>query len=272
MINIFIIILCITVFYLFLLLPRLSNRKRMMQYRHTMFAHRGYHNAEKRIPENSIKAFQAALDHKYGIELDIHLTKDMHLVVFHDDTLDRVCGRPGSIEEMTLSELQACRLFATDERIPLFSDVLSLVNGQVPLLVELKIPTHSLTVCQKAYDLLKDYNGDYLIQSFNTLGVYWFRTHAPEVLRGQLSSRLTKKEAKEPWILRFFIEHLISNILGRPDFISYKLADLPTPEVTLLRRLFRVPLAVWTLRTREALKEGTLHYDIQIFEKHGENY
>ncbi len=270
--KIFIIILCVTIFYLFSLLPRLSNRERMMRYRHSLFAHRGYHNAQKGIPENSMKAFKAALDHEYGIELDVHLTKDMHLIVFHDDTLDRVCGRPGSIEKMTLSELQTCRLLNTNERIPLLKDVLSLVNGQVPLLVELKMPTHSLTVCQKTYDMLKDYKGDYLIQSFNALGLHWFRTHAPEVLRGQLSSRLTKKASKEPWILKFFTEHLISNILGRPDFISYKLADLPTIEITLLRLLFHVPLAVWTLRTREALKEGVLHYDIQIFEKQDENY
>ncbi len=272
MFKIFLMILCILFFYLFALLPRLSKRGQMAQYRHTMFAHRGYHNIEKGIPENSMKAFRAALEHNYGIELDVHLTKDRYPVVFHDDTLDRMCGHPGTIERMTLSELQSCRLLGTDEPIPLLRDVLSLVDGQVPLLVELKIPTHSLSICRKTYELLKEYHGDYLVQSFHTMGIHWFRLHAPDVLRGQLSSGLTKKKSKEPWLLKFSVEHLLLNLLGRPDFISYKLDDLPTWEVSLLRRFFHVPLAVWTLRTREALKEGVLHYDMQIFEKHGENY
>lgn len=244
----------------------------MSRYKHTMFAHRGYHCIEKGIPENSMKAFRAAIKNDYGIELDVHLTRDGYPVVFHDDTLNRVCGHPGSVEDMTLEQLKSCRLLGTSERIPLFSEVLALADGKVPLLIELKIPTHSLKVCRKTYELLKPYHGDYLIQSFNTLGIFWFRLHAPEVLRGQLSSRLTRSRSGEPWILKFFTEHLLCNILGRPDFISYKLADLPQPEVMLLRHLFHVPLAVWTLRTREALKEGILHYDMQIFEKDSENY
>lgn len=267
-------VICFLLFtlYLFLLLPGRSGQRRMSRYKHTMFAHRGYHCIEKGIPENSMKAFRAAIKNNYGIELDVHLTLDGNLVVFHDDTLSRVCGRPGSVEGATLEHLKSCRLLGTSERIPLLSEVLSLVDGKVPLLIELKIPGRSLKVCRETYELLKSYRGDYLIQSFHTLGIFWFRLHAPEVLRGQLSSRLTKSNSKEPWILRFVTEHLLCNILGRPDFISYKLADLPQPEVRLLRHFFHVPLAVWTLRTREALKEGILHYDMQIFEKDGENY
>lgn len=263
---------CIALFYLYAILPRFSEKERMEKYRHVMFAHRGYHNAEKGIPENSMKAFQAALSHGYGIELDIHLTLDGYLVVFHDDTLKRVCGCSGSVEKMTYKELKNCRLLGTDEQIPLFKDVLSLVNGQVPLLIELKIPTSSLKVCEVLYQDLQGYTGKYLVQSFNAMGLLWFRTHAPEILRGQLSSRLTKTKAKEPWILRYLTENLLFNILGRPDFISYKLTDLPKAPVDFLINVFHTPIAVWTLRTKETLKEGILHYDIQIFEKHGENY
>ena len=77
--------------YLFSILPRRSMRRRMEKYHQTMFAHRGYHCIEKGIPENSMSSFQAAVDHNYGIELDLHLTYDGHLVVFHDNTLDRIC-------------------------------------------------------------------------------------------------------------------------------------------------------------------------------------
>ena len=93
---------------------------------HTMFAHRGYHCIEKGIPENSIPSFRAAISHGYGIELDVHLTSDGKLVVFHDDDLSRICGRPETIESLPLKELQNCRLQNTNETIPLFTDVLSL--------------------------------------------------------------------------------------------------------------------------------------------------
>lgn len=264
-------LLLITV-YLLSILPRLSMRGRMENFHQTMFAHRGYHCAPKGIPENSMLAFKAAIDHGYGIELDLHLTLDGHLAVFHDDTLTRICHRAGKIEDMTLARLKECRLSHTSETIPLFQDVLALTDGQVPLLIELKIPGRSLKICQKTYELLKGYNGDYLIQSFNCLGLWWFRRHAPEVLRGQLSSKLTKDSLREPWLLRLFTEVLLCNIFSRPDFISYKLKDLPVFPVSFLRTVFHTPVAVWTLRTREALKTGVQHYEMQIFEKHSKNY
>lgn len=267
-----ILLLILFILYFYLIMPRRSEAKRMDAFHHTMFAHRGYHCADKNIPENSMAAFRAAIEHGYGIELDLHLSKDGQLVVFHDDTLSRMCGHPGIIEHMTFSELQKLSLLNTSEKIPLFTDVLALVDGRVPLLIELKVPKRSLQICEKTDAILKTYRGNYLVQSFNTMALHWFRLHSPETLRGQLSSRLTKKNTPEHWILKFMVENLLANFLGRPDFISYKLADLPKFPVTLLRFLFRVPVAVWTLRTREALKEGVIHYNIQIFEKHGENY
>ena len=104
------------------------------------------------------------------------------------------------------------------------------------------------------------------------MGLFWYRRHAPEVLRGQLSSRLTKDPLKELWFLRFLAENLLLNFLGRPDFISYKLKNLPKFTVSFLRKFFGTPTAVWTLRTPEALLEGKRCYDMHIFEKHGENY
>ena len=85
------------------------------------------------------------------------------------------------------------------EHIPLFRDVLALVNDQVPLLVELKIPERNMQICQKAYEMLRSYHGAFLLESFNSEGLYWFRKNAPEVLRGQLSSRLTKEKSDVSW-------------------------------------------------------------------------
>lgn len=268
----FSILFIILVLYLFCIFPRLSGRKRMEMYRHTQFAHRGYHCKERGVPENSMVAFQAAITHGYGIELDIHLTLDKKLVVFHDDTLDRVCNVPGSIEQLTYDELKTCSLLGTHERIPLFHEVLQTVNGAVPILIEIKIPTHSTEVCEAAFKMLQTYNGPYLVQSFNTMGIRWFKLHAPEVLRGQLSSNLLKSETPEPVILKLLVRYLLINFLGRPDFISYKLASLPNLSVSFLKNICHTPIAVWTLRTEKALKIGISDYDMQIFEKHHENY
>lgn len=258
--------------YLFAIWPRTSRIGDVMEYHRAMFAHRGYHNEEKYIPENSMAAFRAAMDHGYGIELDVHLTKDGKLAVFHDDTLERMCGDLGRIEGYTLAELRNFHLLNTMERIPELGEVLSCVNGRVPLLIELKISGRNLAVCRKSYEMLKNYRGRYMVQSFNTMGLYWYRKHAPEVLRGQLSSNLTKTAKKDPYILRFAVKYLLFNMLGRPDFISYKLKDLPNISVFLCRRLFHIPVAVWTLRTEKALKQGRAGYNICIFEKKGINY
>ena len=257
--------------YLYAIWPRTTRISDVMQYNHAMFAHRGYHNQEKLIPENSMAAFQAAVAKGYGIELDIHITKDGKLAVFHDDTLERMCQVSGSVESYTLEELRRFHLSDTTEKIPELTEVLAYVEGRVPLLIELKIPGRNLAVCGASYQALKNYKGKFMIQSFNTMGLYWYRKNAPEILRGQLSSNLTKSEEKEPYLLRFLIKYLFLNLLGRPDFISYKLKDLPNINVSLCRALFGTPVAVWTLRTDSALDEGR-KYNMRIFEKSGSAY
>ncbi len=218
------------------------------------------------------EAFRAAIARGYGIELDLHLTKDGRLAVFHDDTLERMCKRTETVEELTSLELSSCTLLDTDETIPMFEDVLTLVRGRVPLLIELKIPTASLQICEEVLRQMRNYQGPFLIQSFNTMGLRWFKLHATDLLRGQLSSNLTAKKTRESWFLKFMVKYLLANFLGRPDFISYKLADLPVMNVWILKHIFHTPVAVWTLKTPEALFDGKKCYDIQIFEKSYENY
>lgn len=264
---ILLIILLLFLLYLFLISPRLSFKKRMNAYEGVMFAHRGYHDIDQGIPENSMPAFKRALDHGYGIELDVHLSLDGEIVVFHDDTLKRICASTETVEELTAKDLTSRRLSGTREHMPLLKDVLKLVNGQVPLLIELKIPTKEADeLCSKVNELMKEYTGPYLIQSFNTMGLKWYKRHAPHVLRGQLSSNLVKSDPDKPWLYRFAVKHMLCNALGRPDFISYKLLDLPNPSLGILKRFYRTPVAVWTLRTPSALRTGKKNYDMQIFE------
>ena len=267
-----VLLFCLAAGYVYLILPRISRKEEVLVYDKSMFAHRGYHNIEQGIPENSMAAFKAAVDKGYGIELDIHVTKDDHVMVFHDDDLKRMCGDPGSIEHYTVEELKKFRLQGTEEMIPTLEQVLDLVDGKVPILVELKIPGRNRRICEASWRILKNYKGPYMVQSFNSMGLQWYKKHAPHILRGQLSSNLTREKLKTPYALRFLVKNLMANVAARPDFISYKLEDLPNLSVTLCRALFHTPVAVWTLRTEKALSKGKAGYNICIFEKKGARY
>lgn len=261
------ILLLIFLLFLYMIAPRFRFRKNLKPFIRYDYAHRGYWNIHKAIPENSLSSFRLAVSHGFGIELDLHLTKDNKIVVFHDDFLTRMCGENLSVENTTYEELSRHTLAGTSEKIPLFSEVLALVNGQTPLLIELKLPTSDTTLCSLVCRELQNYNGAYLIQSFNSLGLLWFRKHAPHVIRGQLSSNLTKTEPDIPFIACFFVKYLLFNLITRPDFISYKLHDEKNISLFLHKYLFGTPIAVWTLRTEEDFTYAKSKYSIMIFEK-----
>lgn len=190
------------------------------------FAHRGLHSEDKSVPENSLEAFRQARDAGYGIELDLQLSRDGEVVVFHDDTLERVCGVEGRVDELDCAQLRELSLCGTEQRIPLFGEVLELVNGSVPLIVELKNGKRNKELCQKAYDLLSGYRGDYCIESFNPLIVAWFRRNAKDVLRGQLATVYADYEdIKKP--LALVLSRCLLNVLSRPHFIAYRIGRKP---------------------------------------------
>ncbi|MEF9840887.1 MAG: glycerophosphodiester phosphodiesterase family protein [Lachnospiraceae bacterium] len=256
----------IFLFYLLMICPNESRYEQIMMLNHTLFAHRGYHDKEHLIPENSMLAFQSAVKENLAIELDIHLTKDNQIVVFHDDSLKRVCNVSGIIKDWTYEELSALHLFNTSEKIPLLSDVLSYIDGRVPLLIEIKSHKNDTAICHYAYELLQKYTGTYLIQSFNSFALHWFKQNAPQVLRGQLSSNLTASTGTDPFILRFAVKFLLVNFLGRPDFISYKLEDVNNLSLGLIQFLYRAPIAVWTIRNEAAMNLAMTRYNMVIFE------
>jgi len=154
------------------------------EFRGVMFAHRGLH--EPGIPENSKIAFERAAKAGYGVELDVQYTKDKKLVVFHDATLKRMCGVEGKVSDYNYEELLAFNLEASEEKIPLFSEVLKIL-GDTKLICEIKNNNGNINdeLCQDTYDLLKDYKGKYCIESFSPYLVKWFRINHPEVIRGQ---------------------------------------------------------------------------------------
>lgn len=233
--------------------------KRMDKFKDEYFAHRGLHGKlaayKDAAPENSLKAFERAVEQGFGIELDVRLSKDGEIVVFHDDTLTRVAGSDKKVRELTLSELRELSLLGTDEKIPLFSEVLSLVNGRVPLLVEIKEDGFDHSVTEKALELLREYKGDYIVESFSPLCLGVVKKNAPQTLRGFLCDKLTDEERYRSIKYRVVQRHLL-NFISRPHFIaaSYKQSRmLPIP---LIRVLFRPAFVAWTIRSEEQEAEA----------------
>ena len=135
------------VLYLLAIKPRLGRQKGWEPFRGIYYAHRGLHDNGTGAPENSLPAFKKAVKAGYGIEMDVQLTKDNIPVVFHDFTLERVCGREGKVCEHTYEELREFNLFESGEKIPKLEEVLKAVNGKVPLIVELKVEWMDLSLC-----------------------------------------------------------------------------------------------------------------------------
>lgn len=265
----FIIIIAILVFLIALIIfavaPSLGNKAMRKAFYKRNIAHRGLHSKDRLIPENSMAAFAAAVEAGYGIEFDIQLTKDEQVVVFHDDDLRRVCGDEHRVDYYTYEELQKLRLSGTDERIPLFSDFLKLVDGKVPFICELKTGPKNALLCEKAYAMLKEYKGDFCIESFNPLIVKWFRKHAPEILRGQLSG--PTRDFVDGGLNRataFMLSNCLMNFFGRPQFIAYNTRKL---SVTVrLAELLGAMKVVWTVRPGNLIQELEKKNDCIIFE------
>lgn len=154
-------------------------------------AHRGLFDNQK-VPENSMKAFQKAIDKKIPIELDIQILKDDTLVVFHDDHLKRMTGYNKEITECTYEEINRLFLLSTNEKIPLFSDVLRQVSGKVLLDIECKTSPRYKTLLEKSVALLDTYNGPFLVKSFDPRIVYFFKKHRPSWIRGLLATKQLK--------------------------------------------------------------------------------
>lgn len=248
--------------YLFLIAPR--NRKEMKEFKTKMYAHRGLHGAER--AENSISAFKAAVEAGYGIELDIRLSGDGELVVFHDDTLDRVCGREGRVIDFTADELAKFKLSGTNDGIPRFSDVLDLVDGKVPLLVEIKEDPGVNAVSEAACKMLKGYKGAYIVESFNPLSLRTVKKNMPDVARGILSHRYYEYEPyRKP--LYFLLQSLLLNFLCRPAFIAYDHRHAKAFGLRFARAFFHVPTLAWTVKSAEDEAEARKNgFDGIIFE------
>ena len=210
------------------------------------YAHRGLFGDG--IPENSLAAFDAAASAGFGIELDIQLSRDGEVMVFHDYSLERMTGHDSKLCELTLSELKSLNL-GQNEPIPTLDEVLALVDGRVPLLIELKGESTGSSLCQKAAEKLDKYNGTYCVESFNPLLLNKYKKLRPRVSRGLLYTRFGR--SKKTFALDILLTSLVFNFIASPDFIAY---DINYPDIFALRMcraLFHPALFVYTIRSRD---------------------
>lgn len=259
-----IVVVLFAAIYVFVVYPGKADRSRYSWLINTDFAHRGLYTGDQRIPENSIPAFLRAIENGFGMEMDVELTADDELLVFHDDALERMTGLKKSLWESTYDEVKALKLSGSGQKIPTFSDFLKTVDGRVPIIVEIKSTDRIETICQMTYDKLKEYHGNYCVESFNPFIVEWFRKNAPEVLRGQLSMRYTDEEGVSSF-QKFVLENMLLNFLARPQFIAYYYKDRGKLSYKLCRRLGALTVA-WTVNTPQELIETKKYFDTAIFE------
>lgn len=228
------------------------------------YAHRGLHDEER--PENSMAAFRAALEHGYGIELDIHLIKDGNLAVIHDTDLIRTTGAEGKITDLTTEELGNYHLNGTDETIPTFRQILELFAGKAPLIIELKADDNVEALVDAAVKAMEGYEGPYCMESFDPRCVLVLKKKYPHIIRGQLTEDFFVTGSKMPAILKWALKNQVMNIWTMPDFVAYKYRDLNTFSNTLVRKFWGVQGVTWTLQTQEEFDDAVAKGWIPIFE------
>lgn len=262
---IFLFVLILLCIYLFLIAPRMFGGADRTPFYHYHYAHRGLFDNQSEAPENSLSAFQKAVDAGYGIELDVQLSKDNQLVIFHDANLKRMCGIDGNVWDYTLEELQQIKLLNSNETIPAFRDFLKIVDGKVPFILEFKLDRPQTLVCQLANEMLKDYKGNYCIESFHPLAVLWYRKNRPDILRGQLSEEFFREPKNKGKHILTLASFLLFNFAGRPDFIAYNHLHANNLSRRICKLLGALSVS-YTIKSEREYQLNKHNFDLFIFD------
>lgn len=220
-------------------------------------AHRGLHDLNRARWENTLSAFEAAAGKGYAIECDVHLSGDGVPVVFHDGDLKRLTGTEGYVWQRSAAELGALRVGGTTDHVPTLAEMLALVAGRVPLVIELKgIPGHDDGLVRAVGRALRRYEGKAAIMSFDHWLVRRFANDAPGIPAG-----LTAWGEKTHEIEAHF------SMLGHGiSFVSYGVAHLPNPFVAFVRERLAMPAITWTVRNPSDVERTFAHADQMTFE------
>ena len=259
---ILIILVVLVIAYLYMLKP--NKRRDTSYFEHKYYAHRGLH--DENVPENSLTAFRLARENGYGVELDVQMTKDGQLVVFHDGNLNRMCGVDANLRDFTYEELQKLRLKGTDEYIPLFSEVLKTLDG-ADLICEIK-PDNGMKfyeLCERTLEMLNSYKGRFIVESFSPFLMGWFKKNHPEIIRGQLSENFVKSNKLN--IQNFCMAGLCVNVISRPDFVAYNHLHAGTLGFKLCKAIYKPFTVAWTAKGKAEQESAEKIFDAVIFEK-----
>lgn len=226
-----------------------------------IISHRGYHG--NGINENTLEAFEKSLKFHLPIELDVYLTKDFKLVVFHDATLKRLMGIDKNIEDCTYQELLGYSFLEGDGKIPLLLEVLDLVEGKVLLLIEVKRAKSYHKTCLYLKEQLSKYEGKILIQSFDFRIVKWFLKNT----KYQTGLLVSPDSSVQNYLYYklvnsyYFVTHFIS-----PDFVSYDIRGIPSSFIEKFHRR-KIPVYLWTIRSKTELEKARKYGDFIIAEE-----
>lgn len=249
------------IYFLVLLRPRKGNTPHSELLRN--YAHRGLHS--EGVPENSLAAFEAACHAGYGIELDVQLSKDGEIMVFHDYLLGRMTNSDKKLSELDSHELKKLKLGGSEEVIPTLDEVLELVDGRVPLLIELKGEDLNKDLCPKLAKRLSDYSGHYCIESFNPLLVGEMKKLLPNAFCGLLYTNVCREKKKRS-ALNIAVTIMALNFIAKPDFIAYNKEDRNALPVRVATRGHKATRFVWTIRSRDELDKAQKLGELSIFE------
>lgn len=249
--------------YIFMTMP--SPRKLdLKEFKDIDYAHRGLHDNNSDAKENSLLAIKKAIDNSYGIEFDIRLSKDGQIIVFHDDNLKRMCGIDKKVRDLSLDELKNIKLLNSSQNIPLFKEVLDLVNGKVPLIIELKCDFKDVDeLAQKTSELLNKYKGPFMLESFNPKAMQWFKINKPGYIRGQLSSGFFPTLNL---IENFLMSKLLINFLSRPDFIAYDHRYRCNIALKIQKYIYKNLMVCYTVKNISDYKINKKFFELIIFE------
>ena len=218
-------------------------------------AHRGLWGGA--VPENSLAAARAAIASGFAIECDVRRSADGGVFVFHDAETARSCGRPGRIAAMDAEAVIALRLIGTSEPVPRLADLLALVAGRVPLLIEIKTDGPAAALCLAVRRALEGYRGPAAVMGFNPEVSRWFARHSPRIVHGLVMEEKTGMFDS--------LRRRLAVLRARPDFLAYDIRALPSPLPAALRRR-GLPVLAWTVRTPAQRAAAAAHADRPIFE------
>ena len=217
-------------------------------------AHRGLHDLRAGVPENSIAAFDAAINASYPIELDVQQLADGTLIVFHDPYLKRATGLRKLLAVTSHEDLRELRLFGTHHAIPTLRQVLEHVAGRVPLLIEFKHRPDVPHIVRDAIPMLANYQGQYAVQSFDPFMVAALRRAFPNVAAGQIGGPLL--EARISMNNKIASKYLLTLLISYADFVNYDLRALPSAWISMVTASLHLPVLCWTVRTQDDLDKA----------------